>query len=83
MRSLPKFPLLADLLEYLITTDNSPALFEEKYSMMEEIAVEIIEELHEQGLTEAVCTDLEKHAYSVNDGISDGQLRNMNVLAGI
>ena len=51
--------------------------------MMEEIAVEIIEELHEQGLTEAVCTDLEKHAYSVNDGISDGQLRNMNVLAGI
>ena len=32
------------------------------------------------GLTEAVCGDLEKHAYSVNDGIKDGRIRNLSVL---
>ena len=36
--------------------------------------------LQEQGLTEATCGDLEKHAYSVNDGIKDGQVRNLHIL---
>ena len=34
----------------------------------------------EQGLTQAVCGDLEKHAYSVNDSIGDNGIRNMNIL---
>jgi hypothetical protein len=37
----------------------------------------------EQRLTQAVCMDLEKHANSVNDSISDGQLRNLNILAAV
>ena len=36
--------------------------------------------LQEQGLSEAVCGDLEKHAYSVNDGIRDGTIRNLSIL---
>ena len=43
----------------------------------------IIDELIGQDLTKAVCGDLEKHAYSVNDGIADAGLRNMHVLAGV
>ena len=47
---------------------------------MEGIASEVIEKLQGQQLTEAVCGDLEKHAYSVNDSINDGEIRNMNIL---
>ena len=41
------------------------------------------EELQEQELTEAVCGDLEKHAYSVNDRIADAELRNLHILGGV
>ena len=37
----------------------------------------------EQKLTEAICGDLEKHAYSVNDGIEDAEIRNLHILAAI
>ena len=47
---------------------------------MEGIASDVIEKLQEQGLTQAVCGDLEKHAYSVNDGIGDSEVRNLNIL---
>ncbi|MCR4668264.1 MAG: DUF4037 domain-containing protein [Clostridia bacterium] len=83
MRELPKLSIEAELLEYLITTDNDGSLAEDKYQVMEGIAADVIDELNEQGLTKAVCMDLEKHAYSVNDGISDGAIRNMNIFAGV
>ena len=83
LRSLPKLALEAELMEYLLTTDNEEAAAAEKYDVIEGIAADVIEELQEQELTEAVCGDLEKHAYSVNDRIADSELRNMHVLAGI
>ena len=83
MRSLPKLDLTAELLEYLLTTDNEPEMAEEKYNVIEGICADVIDELIEQGLTEANCGDLEKHAYSVNDGIEDAELRNMHILAAI
>ena len=43
----------------------------------------VIGALMDQGLTQANCGDLEKHAYSVNDGIADGNLRNLHILAGV
>ena len=49
---------------------------------VEGIAADLIEELGAQGLTNANCDDLEKHAYSVNDGIEDAGIRNMHILAG-
>ncbi|MBQ2061135.1 MAG: DUF4037 domain-containing protein [Oscillospiraceae bacterium] len=83
MRALPKLSLLAELLEYLLTTDNEGDLAQDKYDVMESIAADVIDELMEQGLTKAACGDLEKHAYSVNDHISDPALRNLHVLAAI
>ena len=38
------------------------------------------EALQSQTLTKAICGDLEKHAYSVNDGIRDGEIRNLHIL---
>ena len=67
-------------LEWLLTTDNGEEMAEDKYFCMEGIASEMIELLQEQGLTEAVCGDLEKHAYSVNDGIREGNIRNLHIL---
>ncbi len=83
LRALPKLSITAELLEYLLTTDNEPAMAEEKYDVIEGIAADVIDELMEQSLTKAVCGDLEKHAYSVSDGIADGNLRNMHILAGV
>lgn len=83
MRRLPKLRLLAETAEYLISTDNEPALAETKYDMIEDAAAEIIDELRAQALSEAICGDLEKHAYSVNDGIADGDLRNLHILSAV
>ena len=83
MRALPKLSLMAELLEYLITTDNEGALAKDKYDVIEGIAADVIDELIDQELTKANCGDLEKHAYSVNDGIADGDVRNMHILAAV
>lgn len=70
----------AGSLEWLLTTGNSGETAADKAFCMEGIASQVIEMLQEQGLTEAVCGDLEKHAYSVNDGIRDGNVRNLHIL---
>lgn len=83
LRALPKLSLDAELMEFLLTTGNEEEMAYEKYDVIESIAADVIDELMEQGLTKAICGDLEKHAYSVNDGIEDAQLRNMHILAGV
>ena len=83
MRQLEKLALTAETLEYLLTTGNDGEMAESKYDMIESTAADIIDELQNQGLTKAICGDLEKHAYSVNDGIEDGDVRNLNILYAI
>ena len=56
---------------------------EEKAAVIEGIAADVIDELIDQGLTKAVCGDLEKHAYSVNDGVEDAGLRNSHILSAV
>ena len=83
MRALPRLSLLAELMEYLLTTGNDPEMAPEKQDVMESMAADIIDELNAQGLTRAVCGDLEKHAYSVQDGIGDARLRSLHILAAV
>ena len=83
LRQLPVLSLEAELMEYLLTSDNEPESAEEKYDVIEGIAADVIDELIQQGLTQATCGDLEKHAYSVNDMVQDAELRNMHVLAAV
>ena len=83
MRQLPTLSLLAETMEYLLVTDNEPALAETKYDMIEDAAADVIDALQAQGLTKAICGDLEKHAYSVNDTIADGAIRNLHILSAV
>ena len=83
MRDLPVLSLHAELAEYLLTTGNGPEMAEEKQNVMEGMAADLIGELRRQKLTEAVCGDLEKHAYSVNDSVRDAELRNLHILAAV
>ena len=83
MRELEKLSIEAELLEYLITSDNRDEQAEEKYNVIEGIAADVIEELMEQKLSQAICGDLEKHAYSVNDSIADSEIRNLHILAAV
>ena len=67
----------------LILTGNGSLATDEKSERIEFVAGMIIEELMNQGITSAICGDLSKHALSVNDYVSDGDLRNMNILSGV
>lgn len=83
MRSLGKLGELADVLEFLISTESNGKTVEYKYGIIEDVAGMIITELQNEGITDAICGDLEKHAYSVNDKIKNNELRQMNILATV
>ena len=83
MRDLLVLGDLEPALSELMTTDNEGERARSKAGKIEEIAGRVIEALQDQGLTKAVCGDLEKHAYSINDGIADGEVRNMHILCAV
>ena len=83
MRELDTLGTLADAMEFLISTENTKTTVDTKYGIIEDIAGMIIEELQNIGITDAVCGDLEKHAYSVNDKIKDNDLRQMNIMTTV
>ena len=75
---------LSEKLSFLLFGDNrNNAVAERKYDTIEEIAFETITTLQEKELTKAICGDLEKYAYSVNDKIADSTVRNMNILIAV
>ena len=73
---------MADLLEHLLTTGNTDEV-PRKQDLIEELAADIILELQKQNLTGVGGNDLEQHAWSVQNTISDGELRNLHILAGV
>lgn len=79
LRQLPLFSEFGDTFEFLLTTDNGDTA-STKYEIIEDIAISIINELQNRNLTDAVCLDLEKHAYSVNDKIGDATIRNLHIM---
>ncbi len=84
-RGLKELPILDDLgdsLQGLTELKNTSSTAKIKLEVIEDIAVLFIKEFQVQGLTEATCGDLEKHAYSILDGIKDGGLRNMHIMEG-
>ena len=83
LRELPDGEAAAATLGEILAGGNAPEEAEKKAAAIEEAAARVIGLLQAQGLTEAVCGDLEKHAYSVNDGIRDGAIRNLHILATV
>lgn len=55
----------------------------EKERTIEEIAALVIAILRSQGLSSAESEELERHAYAVNDSISDSSIRYMNILSAV
>ena len=70
-------------LEWLISIDNSAENQNNKIQIIDNLSNLIIKELKNQELTKAVCIDLEKHAYSVNDLILNEEIRNLNIFTAV
>ena len=83
MRNLEHFSAFSDSFEYLLTSENDSEAAEVKIGVIEGIAGMIIGYLIENNMTKAICGDLEKHAYSVNDSINDPNIRNLNIFAAV
>ena len=83
MRDLKTLTELEQPLTYLLETGNAPEDVDVKFGIVEDTASLVIAELRKQGLTDALCNNLDTHAYSVTDKIKDGYLRNLHVMAGI
>ena len=82
MRDLEILGNLSEPFEYLLSSANGEKESLKKSNLIEEAAGGVIAELKKQGLTEADCGDLEKHAYSVNDSIKDTDIRYLSIFAG-
>lgn len=83
LRQLELLSIEAEIFEFLLTSSNDDEMAEEKYYSIESTASDIIEELQNQSLTKAICSDLEKHAYSINDTIENSEIRNLHILSAI
>ena len=84
LRQLPGMMDFADKLSLLLFTDcREPADAARKCGIIEDASSDMIGFLREQDLTGEECGDLERHAYSVNDRITDSIVRNMNILAAV
>ena len=85
-RAMRDLLFLSDLeqpLYSIMTTDNEPENAEDKYIKIERICATVIGELQRQNITKAFCSDLEKHAYSVNDMITNSTVRNLNIFYAV
>lgn len=82
MRELPILGNIDTSLQYLTELDNSKENVLIKLGIINDIVNLIINELKNQNLTKATCNDLEKHAYSIVDGIKDEYLRNIHIMIG-
>ena len=66
-----------------MTSENDSVTAEVKFGVIEDIASMIIGYLIENDMTKAICSDFEKHAYSINDSITDPNIRNMNIFVAV
>ena len=83
LRSLPLLSELEDELEWLISSPNSKENAPEKQKTIERICELVAKELSRQGLSDYQGNEAEGHAYSVNNKITDPNIRNLHILYGV
>lgn len=84
LRELPNLGCLAPKLGALLTTGNDASLRRGKLRTIYDISNAIIERLRLEGFSTLEGTDdLERHAYAVNGGIADPDLRNKNIFYAV
>lgn len=75
---------LATMFGFLLTTGNDASVSRDKLRTIEDISRAIVERLRLEGFSALEGTDdLERHAYAVNDGIADPDLRNKNIFYAV
>lgn len=83
-RAAKELPVLSELsgpLEYLLCSgaeDPGSRLF-----TIEELCAAIVVEARQQGISDNLCEDIEKDAWSINDHITDPAIRNSNILFAV
>ncbi len=85
-RALKDLPLLSSLygqLEYLISSTNSTDEAVKKEAVTEQICASVITVLNDQSITRFSGTEMEGHAYSVNNKVSDEEIRNLHILYAV
>ena len=83
LKNLKKLNGLASPLEYLISSPNNPQEADKKQKLIEQIGADIIEEIKLQKLTVFDGPEIEGHAYSVNNKITDSNIRNLHILYAV
>ncbi len=83
MRDLPVLSELEPSLVALTELDNSKQNAELKRGMTEDIAAVLAAEYRRQGLSASQGSELEAHAVTIQNTISDVDLRNMHIMDGI
>jgi hypothetical protein len=81
-RALKSLPLLGEFVHVRITDIVISNDYEEKISIVEDICLRIIDELRNQGLSDAKSTFLLDHGPQIQSKIKDKQLRERNVWVG-
>ena len=85
-RALSRLERLSQLygdLESLLTGENTPEAAVQKQATLERVCAAVAAEAVGQGLSRYTGDVMEGYAYSVNDGIDNGSLRNLHVLYGV
>lgn len=81
LRNLPNGEEFASKLSVLLRGDNTdPHCVSKKSDTVEDVSAFITEMLRIKNYTDSDSADLERHAYSVNNRITDGNIRNMHIL---
>lgn len=83
LKNLSKLNLLADDLEYLISSGNSENEYRLKIKKIESICAVVANELRAQGLTDLENNEMEQQAYAANERITDNNIRNLHILYGV
>ena len=83
MRDLPRLSDLEFSLTGLTELGNSKKEAAEKAEIIRDISVILTDEFKAQKITTATCNNLDTHAFSITDTITDPVIRNMNVFDGV
>lgn len=83
LRELQSLSSIYEDLEHLISNGNSDTEASKKQEIVERVCTAIVNELRLQGLTNFSGSEMEGHAYSVNDHVSNGDIRNKHILYAV
>ncbi len=80
---LAAVPVIPESLEYLLSAGNTEAEVKKKTTLIDLISEEAITAFHRQNITTVHTSELEQHAYAINNFIKNPNIRNMHILSTV